>query len=90
VANTQAGKNTRKTGGVYYTQVATTPEGEPVMMCTFFVANHPAIILFYSGASHTFMSKTFVEKHCIHSIESKEGFVIQSPGGQMKWSSTNP
>jgi hypothetical protein len=29
------------------------------------------------------MSKTFVEKHCIHSIESREGFVIQSPGGQI-------
>jgi hypothetical protein len=29
------------------------------------------------------MSKTFVEKHCIPSVESKEGFVIQSPGGQI-------
>jgi hypothetical protein len=29
------------------------------------------------------MSKTFVEKNCIHSIESREGFVIQSPGGQI-------
>jgi hypothetical protein len=63
--------------------VATTPKGEPVMMCTFFVANHPAVILLNSGASHAFMSKTFVEKHCIHSIESKEGFVIQSPRGRM-------
>jgi hypothetical protein len=80
VANRPVGKNTWKTRRVYYTQVATTPEGEPVMMGTFFVANHPAIILFYSGASHTFMSKTFVEKHCINSTESKEGFVIQSPG----------
>jgi hypothetical protein len=60
--------------------VATTPEGELVMMGTFFVANNPTVILFYSGASHTFMSKTFVEKHCIHSIESEEGFLIQSPG----------
>jgi energy-coupling factor transporter ATP-binding protein EcfA2 len=83
VANTPAGKNTRKTGRVYYTQVATTPEGEPMMMGMFFVANHPAVILFDSGASHTSMSKTFVEKHSIHSIESKEGFVIQSPGGQI-------
>jgi hypothetical protein len=83
VANTLAGKNTRKIGRVYYTHVATTPEGEPVMMGMFFVANHPDVILFDSGASHTFMSKTFVEKHCIHSIESKEGFVIQSPGGQI-------
>jgi hypothetical protein len=69
VASTQAGKNTRKTRLVYYTQVATTPKGEPVMMCTFSVANHPAVILFDSGASHTFMSKTFVEKHCIPSVE---------------------
>ena len=53
------------------------------MMGTFFVANHPAVILFDSGESHTFMSKSFVEKHCIHSIESKEGFVIQSPGVQI-------
>jgi hypothetical protein len=33
------------------------------MMGTFFVANHPAVILFDSGASHTFMSKAFAEKH---------------------------
>jgi hypothetical protein len=63
--------------------VATTPEGEPVMMGTFSVANHFAVILFDSGASHTFMSKTFVEKHCIPSVESKEGFVIQSPRGHI-------
>jgi hypothetical protein len=56
----------------------TTPEGEPVMMGMFLVANHPVVILFLSGASHT-----FVEKHCIHSTESKEGFVIHSPGGQI-------
>jgi hypothetical protein len=41
VANTPVGKNTRKTGRVYYTQVATTPKGESLMMGTFFVANHP-------------------------------------------------
>jgi hypothetical protein len=63
--------------------VATTPEGEPVMMGTFLFANHPAVILFDTGASHTFMSKTFVDKHCIHSTESREGFVIHSPGGQI-------
>jgi hypothetical protein len=60
-ANNTAGKNARKTGRLYYTQVATTPDGEPVMMGTFLVANHPAIILFDSGASHTFISKKFVK-----------------------------
>jgi hypothetical protein len=77
------GKNTKKTGRVYYTQVATTPEGEPVMMGTFLVASHPAIILFDSGASHTFISKTFVEQHHIPCHESKEGFKIHSPGGHI-------
>jgi hypothetical protein len=42
------------------------------MMGTYLVANYPAIILFDSGASHTFISKNFVEKHCIPCTESKE------------------
>jgi hypothetical protein len=82
-ANNTAGKNTRKTGRIYYTQVATTPDGEPVMMGTFLVANHPAIILFDSGASHTFTSKKFVEQYCIPYHESREGFKIHSAGGQI-------
>jgi hypothetical protein len=82
-AKGNTGKNIKKTGRIYYTQVAITPHGEPVMMGTFLVANHPAIILFDSGASHTFMSKKFVEQHCIPYHESKEGFKIQSPGGHI-------
>jgi hypothetical protein len=77
------GKNFKKTGQIYYTQVATTPEGEPVMMGTYLVANYPAVILFDSGASHTFISKIFVEKHCIPCTESREGFIIHSPGGRI-------
>jgi hypothetical protein len=82
-AKGNAGKNTKKMGRIYYTQVATTPDDEPVMMGTFLVANHPTIILFDYGASHTFISKKFVEQHCISYHESKEGFKIQSPGGQI-------
>jgi hypothetical protein len=77
------GKITKKTGRIYYTQVATTPEGEPMMMGTCLVASHPAIILFDSGASHTFISKKFVEQHHIACHESKGGFKIHSPGGQI-------
>jgi hypothetical protein len=92
-ANNTAGKNMRKTGQIYYTQVATTPEGEPVMMGTFLVANHPAIILFDSGASHTFISKKFVEQYCIPYHESREGFKIHLPGDKYllkKWLSKCP
>jgi hypothetical protein len=53
------------------------------MMGTFLVANHPAVILIDSGASHTFISKKFVEKYCIPCIESREWFIIHSPGGQI-------
>jgi hypothetical protein len=63
--------------------VSTTPEGEPIMMGTFLVANYPAVILFDSGASHTFISKNFVEKHCIPCTESREGCIIHSPRGQI-------
>jgi hypothetical protein len=75
-AKGNTGKNTKKTGRIYYTQVATTPDGEPVMMGMFLVANHPALILFDSGASHTFISKKFVEQHCIPYHDSREGFKI--------------
>jgi hypothetical protein len=83
MANNSAGKTVKKTGRIYYTQMATTPEGEPVMIDTFLVANHPTVILFDSGASHTFISKKFVEKYCIPCTESREGFIIHSPGGQI-------
>jgi hypothetical protein len=83
MANNSVGKNVKNTGRIYYTQVATTPEGEPVMMGMFLVANHLAVILFDSGASHTFISKKFMEKHCIPCTESREGFIIHSLGGQI-------
>jgi hypothetical protein len=83
MANNSAGKNVKKTGRIYYTKVANTPEGDPVMMGTFLVADHPAGILFDSGASHTFISKKFMEKHYIPCTESREGFIIHSPGGQI-------
>jgi hypothetical protein len=53
------------------------------MMGTFLVAIHPAVILFDSGALHTFISKKFVEKYCIPCTKSREGFIIHSPGGQI-------
>jgi hypothetical protein len=53
------------------------------MMGMFHVANHPAVLLFDSGASHTFINRTFVTKHDIPIIETQEKFFIQSPGGRL-------
>jgi hypothetical protein len=63
-------------GRIYYTQVATTPEGEPVMMGTFLGANHPAVVLFDSGASHTFISKKFVENIAFHILNQGKGLLF--------------
>jgi hypothetical protein len=53
------------------------------MMGMFPIANHPAVMLFDSGASHTFINRTFVMKHAIPIGETKENFFIQSPGGRL-------
>jgi hypothetical protein len=45
-ASTSMGRNFKKIRRIYYTQVATTPEGEPVMMDTFLIVNYPVVILF--------------------------------------------
>lgn len=68
---------------MYYAQVDTTPEGEPVLMGTFFVAHCPANVLFYTSASQTVMSKAFVEKHHIPVEELVNGVIIQSLGGRL-------
>ena len=45
---------------VHYTQANAIPEGEPVMMGMFSVAKQNVVILFDSGASHTFINRAFV------------------------------
>jgi hypothetical protein len=80
MANNSAAKNVKKTGRIYYTQVATIPEGEPVMMGTFLVANHPAVILFNSGASHTFISKKFMENIAFLALNQGKGLLFIRSG----------
>jgi hypothetical protein len=70
-----------KLGQVHYTKIKSIPEGEPVMMGVFPVANQLASILFDSGASHTFISRAFVSKHQLPMEVVDTGYCIQSPGG---------
>ena len=53
------------------------------MLGMFPVADHPAVMLVDSGASHTFINRTFVIKHEIPIRATKEIFYIQSPGGRL-------
>jgi hypothetical protein len=51
-----------RTSCVNYTTVEEIPTGEEVLAGTFFLNEHPVIILFGSGASHDFMSSTCAQK----------------------------
>jgi hypothetical protein len=82
--NVQKGKGEKKkTRHVFYTQASAILEGEPVMMGMFPIANHPAVLLFDSGVSHTFINRTFVTKHAILFMGTEEDFFIQSPEGRL-------
>jgi hypothetical protein len=48
---------------VQYTAMESIPSGEIITAGVFLVNQHPAIVLFDLGASHSFISSTFVAKH---------------------------
>ena len=53
-------------------------EGEPVIASMFSINQHPAVILFDSGSSHSFMSQAFTRKHDQHIHELEYGYRISS------------
>jgi hypothetical protein len=53
------------------------------MLGTFDVHSTPATVLFVSGASHSFISQSFVRIHRIHLCAMKNPILVNSPGGSM-------
>jgi hypothetical protein len=50
----------------------------------FLASSHPAIILFDSRASHSFISSSFVAKHNLPIATMKHTMLVSSPGGEMR------
>jgi hypothetical protein len=50
----------------------------------FLASSHPATILFDSGASHSFISSSFVVKHQLPITIMKQTILVSSPGGEMR------
>ena len=66
---------------MHYTAVEEVPTGEVVTTGMFLVNKHPSIVLFDSGASHSFMSQSFASRHDQKVIEvSKGGYSISLTG----------
>jgi hypothetical protein len=70
-------------GRLNFTTMADIPEGAPVMTGTFSVLNYPSIILFDSGASHSFISTKFSAKCQLPFHHTNGGITISTPGGRV-------
>jgi hypothetical protein len=59
------------------------PEGEPVTPSKFLVNQNPAVVLFDSGSSHSFMSQAFARKHEQLCTDLSYGYHISSAGADV-------
>jgi hypothetical protein len=59
-------------------------QAQDVVLVIFLANSHPAIVLFDSGASHSFISSSFVAKHNLPIATMKHTMLVSSPGGKMR------
>jgi hypothetical protein len=55
-----------------------------VVLGMFLASSYPASILFNFGASHSFVSSSFVVKHSLPIATMKHTMLVNSPGGEMR------
>jgi hypothetical protein len=69
---------------VHYTSIEEIPSGEVVTTGKFLVDQYSAVVLFDSGASHSFISPLFASKfpHKSHTVESG-GYCIRAASGNI-------
>jgi hypothetical protein len=72
-----------RVGCANYTTVEEIPVGEEVQAGTFFLNEHPIIILFDYGASHDFISSTCAKKVMLSTVTVEALYVISTPGGRV-------
>jgi hypothetical protein len=71
------------TARVHHTTMDEIPEGEPVTDGKFPVNQNPAVVLFDSGSTHSFMSQAFIWKHEQLYIDLSYGYRISSAGANV-------
>jgi hypothetical protein len=68
---------------VNFTTLSELPEGAPIMMGTFTIHHQPAVVLFDSGATHSFISPMFGTKVGLDFYHTKGTYMIATPGGKI-------
>jgi hypothetical protein len=59
-------------------------QAQDVILGMFLASSHPAIVLFDSGASHSFISSSFVAKYNLSRTTMKHTMLVSSPRGEMR------
>ena len=70
-------------GRVNHVTAESAAEAPNVVIGMFMVNSHPAIVLFDTGATHSFISKSFAEQHRIPVSCMRTAMEITSLGGQI-------
>jgi hypothetical protein len=86
IANQNQGKRQRvqvRQGRLNFTTLADIREGAPIMTGIFSVFNFPAVVLFDSGASHSFISAKFNAKCQLPFHHTNGAVMIATPGGRV-------
>jgi hypothetical protein len=72
-----------RVGRANFTTVEDIPPGEEVLAGTFFLSEHPIIILFDSGASHDFVSLACAQKAKLTLWATTAPYSITTPRGRV-------
>ena len=70
-------------GRLNFTTLADNPEGAPVMTGILSILSYPAVLLFYFGASHSFISTKFSAKCQLTFHHTNGAIMIATPGGRV-------
>jgi hypothetical protein len=70
-------------GRVNFTTLAELSEGAPIMTGTFSINYKPVIIIFDSGATHSFISDKCVARVGLDYYQTKDSYVISTPRGKI-------
>jgi hypothetical protein len=72
-----------RVGRANFTTLEEIPLGEEVLVGTFFLYEHPIIILFDSRASHDFLSLAYAQKAGVTLYATQVPYSISTPGGRV-------
>jgi hypothetical protein len=72
-----------RSGQVNYTEAEEILQDQPVMVGMFTINSHPALVLFDFGASHSFMSMGYAERHNLPIMAIPKAYRISTPDAKM-------